>query len=333
MAVRNIEVPQVVASRRQAARRVCYRRPVNAEAESAPTSEAPLPAAERIAALDVLRGVALFGIFIMNMPGFTHSVFTPPPVDASGLDKLVDTLRELLFAGKFNLMFGLLFGIGFNLQLGRLEAARDSARRPCDAGLCAAPRGAARGRPRSCRAALVGRRAGRLRGARLRAARHAPRVRRGRARPDRPVPALSGALRRLAAGAPFRSRRRPSARSSTRSSRPRTPLPSVRDRSSTRPARRRGSSPGATPRRSACSATPPSTCRWPPASCSAFWSVGSTGSSACRHCASRCAGAWLAALGVALVAGGLWFLLGGASARRVPSCLVSRWRARSAGRR
>ena len=33
-------------------------------------------------------------------------------------------LRELLVAGKFNLMFGLLFGIGFHLQLGRLEAAR-----------------------------------------------------------------------------------------------------------------------------------------------------------------------------------------------------------------
>ncbi len=97
---------------------------MNAEAESAPKVDAPLPAAERIAALDVLRGVALFGIFIMNMPGFSHSVFTPPPADASGLDKLVDTLRELLFAGKFNLMFGLLFGIGFNLQLGRLEAAR-----------------------------------------------------------------------------------------------------------------------------------------------------------------------------------------------------------------
>jgi uncharacterized protein len=93
---------------------------VNAGAEPTPTREAPLPAAERIAALDVLRGVALFGIFIMNMPGFTHSLFTPPPPDASGLD----TLRELLFAGKFNLMFGLLFGIGFNLQLGRLEAAR-----------------------------------------------------------------------------------------------------------------------------------------------------------------------------------------------------------------
>ena len=94
------------------------------EAEAAPTREAPLPAAERIEALDVLRGVALFGIFIMNMPGFTHSLFTPSAPQESGLDSLVVTLRELLFAGKFNLMFGLLFGIGFSLQLGRLEAAR-----------------------------------------------------------------------------------------------------------------------------------------------------------------------------------------------------------------
>jgi uncharacterized protein len=94
------------------------------EADPAPKGEAPLPAAERIAALDVLRGVALFGIFIMNMPGFTHSLFAPPAIDAGRLDSLIDTMRELLFAGKFNLMFGLLFGIGFNLQLGRLETAR-----------------------------------------------------------------------------------------------------------------------------------------------------------------------------------------------------------------
>jgi uncharacterized protein len=107
------------------ARRVCYRRPVNAEAESVvPKVEAPLPAAERIAALDVLRGVALFGIFIMNMPGFSHSVFAPPPADLPPLDAWAGWLRDLLFAGKFNLMFGLLFGIGFCLQLGRLEAAR-----------------------------------------------------------------------------------------------------------------------------------------------------------------------------------------------------------------
>ena len=98
---------------------------MNAEAESvSPKVEAPLPAAERIAALDVLRGIALFGIFIMNMPGFSHSVFAPPPPDLPPLDAWVSWLRDLLFSGKFNLMFGLLFGIGFHLQLGRLEAAR-----------------------------------------------------------------------------------------------------------------------------------------------------------------------------------------------------------------
>ena len=98
---------------------------MNAEAGSlSPKPETPQPAAERIAALDVLRGVALFGIFIMNMPGFSHSVFSPPPADLAPVDAWVSWLRDLLFAGKFNLMFGLLFGIGFCLQLGRLEAAR-----------------------------------------------------------------------------------------------------------------------------------------------------------------------------------------------------------------
>ena len=97
---------------------------MTAEAEPAPNRELPLPAGERIEALDVLRGAALFGIFIMNMPGFTHSLFTPPPPPEAGLDGAIVVLRELLFAGKFNLMFGLLFGIGFSLQLGRLEAAR-----------------------------------------------------------------------------------------------------------------------------------------------------------------------------------------------------------------
>ena len=94
-------------------------------APTEPVQEAPLPAAERIEALDVLRGVALLGIFIMNMPGFSHSLFTPPDAPPGvGVAAAVVWLRELLFAGKFNLMFGLLFGIGFTLQLGRLEAAR-----------------------------------------------------------------------------------------------------------------------------------------------------------------------------------------------------------------
>ena len=52
-----------------------YRRHVSADADSpADDAEAPLAASERIAALDVLRGFALLGVFIMNMPAFSHSI-------------------------------------------------------------------------------------------------------------------------------------------------------------------------------------------------------------------------------------------------------------------
>lgn len=88
-----------------------------------PAAREPLPAAHRIEVLDVLRGFALLGIFIMNMPSFAHSIFTPPPAQDGSLDGIVVALRELLFAGKFNLMFGMVFGIGFTLQLRRLEEA------------------------------------------------------------------------------------------------------------------------------------------------------------------------------------------------------------------
>ena len=85
--------------------------------------EAPLAERDRIAALDVLRGFALLGIFIMNMPGFSHSIFALPTPPATALDAAVATLRDLLFAGKFNLLFGFVFGIGFATQTARLEDA------------------------------------------------------------------------------------------------------------------------------------------------------------------------------------------------------------------
>ena len=83
----------------------------------------PLPVSERIATLDIVRGFALLGILIMNMPGFSTSFF----VEADGshlwpgeLDQRAELVRDMLFSGKFNSMFSLLFGIGFTIQLGRL---------------------------------------------------------------------------------------------------------------------------------------------------------------------------------------------------------------------
>jgi len=89
-----------------------------------------LPVGERIATLDILRGFALLGILIMNMPGFGNSFF----VEADGshlwpgrIDQFAENVRDLLFSGKFNSMFSLLFGIGFTIQYARMEQ-RDPAR-------------------------------------------------------------------------------------------------------------------------------------------------------------------------------------------------------------
>ncbi|HEY2189865.1 MAG TPA: DUF418 domain-containing protein [Caldimonas sp.] len=86
-------------------------------------AEAPLAEPDRIAALDVLRGFALLGIFIMNMPGFSHSLFAAPTPPANVLDASVAALRDLFFAGKFNLLFGFVFGVGFAIQMARLGDA------------------------------------------------------------------------------------------------------------------------------------------------------------------------------------------------------------------
>ena len=85
----------------------------------------PVQASERIPTLDIVRGFALLGILIMNMPGFSASFYA----EADGshlwpgmLDQRAEQLRDMLFSGKFNSMFSLLFGIGFTIQLGRMLA-------------------------------------------------------------------------------------------------------------------------------------------------------------------------------------------------------------------
>jgi uncharacterized protein len=87
---------------------------------------ASVPSAQRIAVLDIVRGFALLGILIMNMPGFSTSFF----VEADGshlwpgrVDQFAEAARAMLFSGKFNSMFSLLFGIGFTLQFARMQAA------------------------------------------------------------------------------------------------------------------------------------------------------------------------------------------------------------------
>jgi uncharacterized protein len=93
-------------------------------AHSHPSTAAALPVGERYPVLDILRGFALLGILIMNMPGFGSSFFAE--ADGSFLwkepvDRFAEQAREMLFSGKFNSLFSLLFGVGFTIQYTRMK--------------------------------------------------------------------------------------------------------------------------------------------------------------------------------------------------------------------
>ncbi len=89
-----------------------------------PTQTAPLPASERISSLDVLRGFALMGILIMNMPGFSYSGWHESDGShfwPSQIDQIAEEVRDALFSGKFNSLFSVLFGLGFTIQFARMQ--------------------------------------------------------------------------------------------------------------------------------------------------------------------------------------------------------------------
>ena len=81
----------------------------------------PTAPTDRIPVLDALRGLALFGIFLMNLAVFTGFIFMPPADMASlptaAIDRPIALVMVWLAYGKFYSLFSLLFGIGFALQL------------------------------------------------------------------------------------------------------------------------------------------------------------------------------------------------------------------------
>lgn len=90
------------------------------------TAEAVAPR-ERIVAIDVLRGMALLGILILNIQAFSmpFSAYSMPRpgVDDHGANRVV-LLCSLLFADqKFMPLFSMLFGAGIILMTRRLEAS------------------------------------------------------------------------------------------------------------------------------------------------------------------------------------------------------------------
>ena len=88
----------------------------------------PVAAADRVQELDVLRGIALFGVFVMNMVFFGNEVDHGTEqqllaLPTAGLDYAVREVVGWLMADKANTLFAFLFGLGFYLQMQRAEAA------------------------------------------------------------------------------------------------------------------------------------------------------------------------------------------------------------------
>lgn len=98
-----------------------------------PARPTPVARDERMQALDVLRGLALAGILLMNLEAFagglTRSMTALDP-SLRGADRTVDAWVLLLVQGKFYPLFALLFGMGFALMARRAGALPAGARPP-----------------------------------------------------------------------------------------------------------------------------------------------------------------------------------------------------------
>ena len=90
---------------------------------------APIAESDRIILLDSLRGLALCGILLMNIPGFALPQIQAldPSVrnELSGLNFYAYYIIELFLEGSQRAIFTMLFGAGMLLFLGRLEKKID----------------------------------------------------------------------------------------------------------------------------------------------------------------------------------------------------------------
>jgi uncharacterized protein len=91
---------------------------------AAPVLE-PIRATERIHALDIIRGLALVGIFLMNVEWFVRPIAdlgSGVDVRQTGWSYVASWMIYTFVQGKFWTMFSLLFGMGFAVMLTRAEA-------------------------------------------------------------------------------------------------------------------------------------------------------------------------------------------------------------------
>ncbi|MDQ0245469.1 uncharacterized protein J2S09_003046 [Bacillus fengqiuensis] len=85
----------------------------------------PISAKERIISIDIIRGFALLGIFLVNMPAYHSPDFMMQIYgmhkEHTGIDYWVDLFFQLFIQTKFYTIFSFLFGLGFYIFMNRAE--------------------------------------------------------------------------------------------------------------------------------------------------------------------------------------------------------------------
>jgi len=90
---------------------------------STQTITAPVAEASRIKLIDALRGVALLGILLMNIPGFSMPDYSSEVYrnDPTNINFWVSKIISVVFEGKMRAMFSMIFGAGILLFISKKE--------------------------------------------------------------------------------------------------------------------------------------------------------------------------------------------------------------------
>ena len=84
---------------------------------------ARLPTSQRVRLVDALRGVALLGILLMNIPGFAMPNYFSESFrsDPANVNFWVNAVITVVFEGKMRALFGMIFGAGVLLFVTKKE--------------------------------------------------------------------------------------------------------------------------------------------------------------------------------------------------------------------
>ena len=85
------------------------------------TNDSPIAENQRIKLIDALRGVALLGILLMNIPGFSMPNYSSEIYknDPTNVNFWVSKIITVLFEGKMRAMFSMIFGAGILLFIAK----------------------------------------------------------------------------------------------------------------------------------------------------------------------------------------------------------------------